>query len=149
MAKGNRGGKRAGKSTSIPDRLSELLPKIDVNSDWAFQPDDDTDLNDLKRNPIPYVGVGKDFEIGNAVEDAVQQAYKSNVEIDISKLETFQPFVLGSGIDDYKSWDNSERPYVIEYKNHFYLMDGNHRTAKAKLQGKKKIKVDISVRTDN
>ena len=55
MAKGNRGGKRAGKITSIPDRLSELLPKIDVNSDWAFQPDDDTDLNDLKQNPIPYV----------------------------------------------------------------------------------------------
>lgn len=146
MAKGNRGGKRGSNSNST--RLSNLLSKIDVNDEWAFQPDDDTDLNDLKQNPIPYVGVGKDFEIGNAVEDAVQQAYKSNVEIDISKLKTFQPFVLASGIDDYKSWDGSDRPYVIEYKGGFYLLDGNHRVAKAKLQGKKKIKVDISVRVD-
>ena len=146
MAKGNRGGKRGGNSNST--QLSKLLQKIDVNDKWAYQPDDYTDLNDLRENPIPYVGVGEDFKIGLQTEDAIQTSYKSDVDIDISKLKTFQPFVLASGIDDNKSWDGSDRPYVIEYKGGFYLLDGNHRVAKAKLQGKKKIKVDISVRVD-
>lgn len=146
MAKGGRGGKRGGNSNST--QLSKLLQKIDVNDKWAYQPDDYTDLNDLRKNPIPYVGVGEDFKIGLQTEDAIQASYKSDVDIDISKLKTFQPFVLASGIDDYKSWDGSDRPYVIEYKGGFYLLDGNHRVAKAKLQGKKKIKVDISVRVD-
>ena len=146
MAKGNRGGKRGGNSNST--QLSKLLQKIDVNDKWAYQPDDHTDLNDFRKNPIPYVGVGEDFKIGLQTEDAIQKSYKSDVDIDISKLKTFQPFVLASGIDNYKSWDGSDRPYVIEYKGGFYLLDGNHRVAKAKLQGKKKIKVDISVRVD-
>ena len=139
---------RAGGSNSNSTQLSKLLQKIDVNDKWAYQPDDYTDLNDLRKNPIPYVGVGEDFKIGLQTEDAIQASYKSDVDIDISKLKTFQPFVLASGIDNYKSWDGSDRPYVIEYKGGFYLLDGNHRVAKAKLQGKKKIKVDISVRVD-
>ena len=139
---------RAGGSNSNSTQLSKLLQKIDVNDKWAYQPDDHTDLNDLRKNPIPYVGVGEDFKIGLQTEDAIQKSYKSDVDIDISKLKTFQPFVLASGIDNYKSWDGSDRPYVIEYKGGFYLLDGNHRVAKAKLQGKKKIKVDISVRVD-
>lgn len=148
MAKGGRGGKRASGGNSNNTQLSNLLSKINVNDKWAYQPDDYTDLNDLRKNPIPYVGVGEDFKIGLQTEDAIQASYKSDVDIDISKLKTFQPFVLASGIDDYKSWDGSDRPYVIEYKGGFYLLDGNHRVAKAKLQGKKKIKVDISVRVD-
>ena len=139
---------RARGSNSNSTQLSKLLQKIDVNDKWAYQPDDHTDLNDLRKNPIPYVGVGEDFKIGLQTEDAIQKSYKSDVDIDISKLKTFQPFVLASGIDNYKSWDGSDRPYVIEYKGGFYLLDGNHRVAKAKLQGKKKIKVDISVRVD-
>ena len=139
---------RARGSSSNSTQLSKLLQKIDVNDKWAYQPDDHTDLNDLRKNPIPYVGVGEDFKIGLQTEDAIQKSYKSDVDIDISKLKTFQPFVLASGIDNYKSWDGSDRPYVIEYKGGFYLLDGNHRVAKAKLQGKKKIKVDISVRVD-
>lgn len=139
---------RAGGSNSNSTQLSKLLQKIDVNDKWAYQPDDYTDLNDLRKNPIPYIGVGEDFKIGLQTEDAIQKSYKSDVDIDISKLKTFQPFVLASGIDNYKSWDGSDRPYVIEYKGGFYLLDGNHRVAKAKLQGKKKIKVDISVRVD-
>ena len=146
MAKGCRVGRHGGNSNST--QLSKLLQKIAVNDKWAYQPDDYTDLNDLRKNPIPYVGVGEDFKIGLQTEDAIQKSYKSDVDIDISKLKTFQPFVLASGIDDYKSWDGSDRPYVIEYKGGFYLLDGNHRVAKAKLQGKKKIKVDISVRVD-
>lgn len=145
---GKEASKKNAKNSPASGKLSAVLPNINNNPDWAYQPDDKTDLTDLKQNPIPYVGIGKDFEIGTAVEDARQKEYKSNVDIDISKLETFQPFVLGSGIDDYKHWDNTERPYVVEYKNHFYLLDGNHRVAKAKLEGKKTIKVDLSVRID-
>lgn len=124
------------------------LEKIKVDPRWAYQPDEQTDLNDLVKNPVPYVGVGKDFEIGMAVEEAIQPKYESNVEISISKLKTFQPFVLESGVKEIRRWDSTERPYVVEYKGSFYLMDGNHRVANAMLKKKKKIRVDISHRVD-
>lgn len=129
--------------------LSSGLPNIQVDDRWAYQPDDMTNLNDLRKNPIPYVGIENEYDIGNALEnDTKQEEYKSNYEIPISKLETLQPFVLASGIDNYKSWDDTERPYVAEYKGHYYLLDGNHRAAIAKLRGKKTIKVDLSIRKD-
>ena len=136
-----------GKGASVSKGLSSRLPKIQVDDRWAYQPDDTTDLNDLRKNPIPYVGIENEYDIGNALEnETVQQKYVSDYEIPISKLETLQPFVLASGIDNYKSWDDTERPYVAEYKGRYFLLDGNHRTAIAKLQGKKTIKVDLSIR---
>jgi hypothetical protein len=140
----NSGGKGASNGT-----LSSKLSKIKVDDRWAYQPDDMTDPNDLRKNPIPYVGIENEYEIGNALENNThQEGYKSNYEIPISKLETLQPFVLASGIDNYKSWDGSERPYVAEYKGHYYLLDGNHRASIAKLKGQKTIKVDLSIRKD-
>lgn len=141
------GGRGQGSGKSNGNSVNSL-EHIQVNPNWAYQPDESTNINDIVKNPIPYVGVGKDFEIGYAVEDAIQKSYKSDTEIDISKIETLQPFVLESGINNYQRWDSTERPYVVEYKNHYYLMDGNHRVAKAKLDGKKKINVDLSIRVD-
>lgn len=123
------------------------LPKIKYNEDWAYQPDDDTDIDDLRENPIPYVGVGEDMKIGMEIEDeTVQPEYKPKVPIDISKLETLQPFVLESGIVNYKRFDGTDTPYVVQYKGRYFLMDGNHRVAREKLKGKKTVIVDISVR---
>jgi hypothetical protein len=130
--------------------LSSQLSKIEIDDRWAFHPnnsDIEIDVNDLRENPIKFVGVGKDYEIGEALEENTKQVeWKSKIEIPISKLETLQPFVLASGIDNYKRYDETERPYVVELEGHYYLIDGNHRVAKAKLQGNKTIVVDLSVR---
>lgn len=124
------------------------LKFIKNDPEWLYQPDNETDLEDMRKNPIPFVGKGEDIKLGNIFENqTIQPSYESNVEIEISKLKTLQPFVLQSGIDNYKSFDNSERPYVIEFNNNYYLIDGNHRVAKAKLDGLKKVKVDISHQT--
>jgi hypothetical protein len=130
--------------------LSSKLSKIEIDDRWAFHPnnsDIEIDVNDLRENPIKFVGVGKDYEIGEMLEENTKQVeWKSKTEIPISKLETLQPFVLASGIDDYKRYDETERPYVVELEGHYYLIDGNHRVAKAKLQGDETITVDLSVR---
>lgn len=125
------------------------LQPIAYNKNWAFQIDDQTDINDLVKNPIPFVGVGEDMRLAMLFEDGTTQSnYIADTVIDINKLETIQPFVLRSGINNYQAYDDSVRPYVIEYKGKYYLWDGNHRVAKAKLEGQKKINVDISVRKD-
>lgn len=87
------------------------------------------------------------MKIGMEIEDeTVQPEYKPKVPIDISKLETLQPFVLESGIVNYKRFDGTDTPYVVQYKGRYFLMDGNHRVAREKLKGKKTVIVDISVR---
>lgn len=137
-----------GASSSNVSRGGKLEP-IAVNPNWAYQPDEQTDLKDMVKNPIPFVGVGKDMELAiKFEEDTIQSKYQSSVDIEISKLQTLQPFVLKSGITNYQRFDDTDKPYVIEYKNKFYLLDGNHRVAKAKLDGKKTITVDISARKD-
>ena len=137
-----------GASSGRASRGGKLEP-IDVNPNWVYQPDEQTDLKDMVKNPIPFVGVGKDMELGiKFEEDTIQSKYQSSVDIEISKLQTLQPFVLKSGIINYQRFDYTDKPYVIEYKNKFYLLDGNHRVAKAKLDGKKTITVDISTRKD-
>ena len=123
------------------------LEHIAVNPKWAYQPDEQTNLNDLVKNPIPFVGVGKDTELAELFYGdgtTRQSEYISNTSVNIADLQTLQPFVLESGVLNYKSWDSTERPYVVEFEGKYYLLDGNHRVAKAKLDGKKTITVDIS-----
>ena len=123
------------------------LPHIVINPNWAYQPDENTDLSDVVKNPIPFVGDGKDWELGNIIEnETVQPQYYSDFEIEINKVKTFQPFVLQSGITNYQSWDDSDKPYVVLFEGQYYLLDGNHRMARAKLEGKKTMHVILSVR---
>jgi hypothetical protein len=129
-------------------KLTHSIQHIKVNPNWAYQPDENTDLNDMVRNPIPFVGISKDLELAMLFDgnDTRQSKYENDVSIDISKLQTLQPFVLKSGLENYQRFDLTERPYVVEYKGKYYLLDGNHRVANAKLKGDKLVKVDISHR---
>ena len=138
-------GSESGVVPAIDTARSAELEAIAVNPDWLYQPDEMTDLNDLRKNPIPFVGVGEDARLGELFENhTIQPKYESAVEVKIADLLTLQPFVLQSGIDNYTPFDSSERPYVVEFKGKLYLIDGNHRVAKAKLDGKKTVVVDIS-----
>lgn len=53
------------------------LRKINYNPKWLYQPDDETDISDLAKNPIPYVGIGEDEKIGRIIEDG---QYKKNTK---------------------------------------------------------------------
>lgn len=130
------------------DKLNNTMAVYRVDKNAALQPDSETDLNDIMKNPIPFVGVGKDQQIGTLIDgqDVIQSKFIANYDIDISKVQTLQSFVLKSGITDYKSWDNSEKPYVVEFEGNYYLLDGNHRMAKALLDGKKTMNVELSKR---
>ena len=44
------------------DSGSVKLRKIRNNSKWLYQPDPQTDLSDLRKNPIPFVGIGEDAQ---------------------------------------------------------------------------------------
>lgn len=133
------------KALSFNDKIKSLEP-IENNPKWAYQPDGKTDLKDMVKNPIPFVGDGNDWKIGEQIENAIQPDYKSNVPIDISTLKTLQPFVLKSGLENYKRFDVTERPYIVNYEGQNYVIDGNHRIAIAKLKGDKTINVDVSFR---
>lgn len=127
--------------------IGAKLQPIAVNPDWAYQPDDATDLNDIVKNPIPFVGNGEDWRLGELIEDHTRQPSQDpDYEIDISKVKTLQPFVLRSGITNYQRYDGNDKPYVVEFEGNFYLLDGNHRMAKAKLEGKKTMNVFLSRR---
>lgn len=141
-------GIKASQQSNTP--LSEKLQRIEFNPDWAFNYfEDESQKKELLKNPLRYVGLGKDAELAEILDEGTRQkAYKSDVEIDIDDLETLQPFVLKSGIDNENTLTSNMRPYVCEYKGHYILMDGNHRVSIAKLKGQKKIRVDLSVRED-
>lgn len=125
------------------------LQAIAVNPSWAYQPDDATDPNDIVKNPIPFVGEGEDWRIGELLEDGtIQSGYIADYTIDISKVKTLQPFVLRSGIQNYQRFDNNDKPYVAELNGEYYLLDGNHRMAIAKLNGAKTMNVILSRRKE-
>lgn len=136
-----------GRGASGISGSSNALQPIAINPNWAYQPDENTDLNDVVKNPIPFVGDGEDWRIGNLLEnETIQTSYDGNADIDVDKIQTLQPFVLKSGITNYQSFDGSEKPYVCELDGKYYLLDGNHRVAKAKLDGKKTVNVILSKR---
>ena len=128
---------------------TKRLEPIQYDERWAYQPDGETDLSDMVKNPIPFVGVGKDKELAELFEDHTKQVrYMSNTDVPVDGLQTLQPFVLRSGIENYQKWDDSERPYIVEFEGGRYVIDGNHRVAQAKLNGEKTVKADVSVRVN-
>ena len=133
--------------TTQPTRqkADTALEPIAPDPRWLYQPDDATDISDMRKNPIPFVGIGEDTRLGDIFENhTIQPSYESAVPVNIADLVTLQPFVLQSGIDNYVPFDGSERPYVIEFNGKLYLIDGNHRVARALLDGQTTIIVDIS-----
>lgn len=140
-------GRFASKDGGAAGGSSAALKPIKPDPRWAYQPDAEADISDMVENPLPFVGVGTDMDLAVKFEDeTIQSKYISNTEVNISDLQTLQPFVLRSGVENYKHWDDSERPYVIDFEGSKYVIDGNHRIAQAKIKGEKTVNVDISVR---
>ena len=124
------------------------LQPIRVDARWYFHPDNadfKVDLDDLAKNPIPFVGIGPDRKIGELIDGygTVQDEYRYDVEVNISSLQTLQPFVLRSGMTGDVVDEGA--PYVVLLDGKYYLVDGNHRVARAKVAGQKTVRADVSV----
>ena len=136
-----------------PATPSRVLPTIQVDEDWLYQPDFEHDLSDIKKNYVPFVGVGEDMRLEELLEYDISTKVVStvdDVEVEISKLKTVQPFVTQTGVDralrDQAGMGNPVR--VVQYKGQMYLMDGNHRVNAAIVNGRKTIKARIITRVD-
>ena len=65
------------------------LQKIRTNSKWLYQPGADADLTDLRKNPIPFVGVGEDARLREAFEyETVEVDSRFDKKLKNDKLKT-------------------------------------------------------------
>ena len=124
------------------------LQPIAIDNRWYFNPnnaDFEIDPQDVVRNPIRFVGVPRDTELAELFEGygTVQDEYRYNVEVNINRLQTLQPFVLRSGVNNPS---DEGAPYAVLIDGNYYLVDGNHRVARALLRGDRTVRLDVSVR---
>ena len=91
-----------GRGVSGISSNSNALQPIAINPDWAYQPDENTDLNDVVKNPIPFVGDGEDWRIGNLLEnETIQTSYDGNADIDVDKIQIFKMSLWEAWVDDW------------------------------------------------
>ena len=147
---GGRGGSSgmSGGGGSLIDKLQ----RVAINEDWLYQPEPGQE-RDMRKNPIPFVGVGKDMELDEKLDynfSTKVVSTQDNVEVNISSLKTLQPMVDVNGVkralDGKAGMGNPVK--VVEYHGQYYLMDGNHRAAAAKLRGQKTIRAKVIRRVD-
>ena len=90
-------------------------------------------------NPISYVGNTKARKLGNKFNGLFDNHILdcmpvSKEVINISELKTLQPFLVEDGLGSNHEYSND--PFCIRYGGQLYLINGNHRVAKALLDGK-------------
>lgn len=91
------------------------------------------------KNPITYVGNSVARKIQDKVDDLIDRNVLdympiSEEVINLTELKTLQPFIVESGLDS--NHEDSNEPFCIRYGGQLYLINGNHRVAKALLDGK-------------
>lgn len=131
----------------------KLRPVRNINEDWLYQPEPGTPMSDLRMNPIPFVGAGRDMELEEKLDyDFYTKVTnrRQNAEVNVSDLKTLQPLVTQSGVDRaMRGGAGMGNPVkVVSYKGQLYVLDGNHRAALAKMRGDKTIKVTLITRVD-
>lgn len=141
------------KGSSGMNGAGGLKPVRSINEDWLYQPEPGTPMSDLRINPIPFVGAGRDMELEEKLDYDFYTKVTSrrqNVEVNVSDLKTLQPLVTQSGVDRaMRGGAGMNNPVkVVSYKGQLYVLDGNHRAALAKMRGDKTIKVTLITRVD-
>lgn len=110
----------------------------------SLQPAQNGMFSNAVINPIPYAGkeiMSKTF----LNQDRWYDNKIGTVSIEISKLETIQPYVQRGNLIKKLNQEISltkDIP-VVEIDGRYILQDGNHTVSIAKLSGKKKIEVTM------
>lgn len=141
-------GRKGSSGMSGGDRL----PTVRVNENWLYQPEPFTPDSDIKKNPIPFVGIGNDADLDAKLNYNYSTRVtntRRDVEVNVDDLKTLQPFVTQSGVDRQLRGEGSRNSVkVVQYKGQMYVTDGNHRAAIAKMRGDKTIRVTLETRVD-
>lgn len=132
--------------------ISKLKP-VKYNDDWFYTQEPGIPLSEHRMNPVPFVGVGKDYEldsklIGDSETRVVDT--QQHVKVDISELKTLQPMVTVAGVERaLKGEAGMGHPVeIVKYKGELYVTDGNHRITAEILRGNKQIDATVYTRKD-
>ena len=115
------------------------LTPISVDQGWLYKP---MDNSQIFANPIKYVGNDLAKDIVNNVYSFSYQAVEEKMEnVNLSSLKSVQAFVTEQGLNSKR--EGVGNVYAVKFGNNTYLMDGNHRVARAKLDGKKTYRMNV------
>lgn len=119
---------------------SRQLKSISTNPNWYYKPRDDSKLYE---NPIPYMG-------NEETKDLIDHFYgwegykhiNEKIEmVNLATLKSTQAFVTEQGLT---SGDGEGKDVTaVRYKDNIYLLDGNHRVARAWLRGNKTYRMRV------
>lgn len=119
---------------------SKSLTPIEVDQNWLYKP---MDNSQIFANPIEYVGNDLAREIVNNTYSFDYEAVEEKIEnVSLASLKSVQAFVTENGINSVH--EGAKDVNAVKFGNNIYLMDGNHRVAKAKLDGKKTYKMKVT-----
>lgn len=107
------------------------LQPIEYDRKWTYKPLDDSIIY---ANPITFAGNELTEEVLHAVYSFYYDVVEDKIEnVNLRELKSVQAFVTDRGLNNCS--DSNEDVYAVRYEGQLYLMNGNHRVAKAKLNG--------------
>ena len=120
---------------------SAILNPIEVDSKWMYKPFDSA--SQIYENPIEYAGDELAEEVVDAAHSFRYEAVAEDIEdVDLDELKSVQAFVTKEGLRSSK--ESNKDVWAVRYEGNLYLMDGNHRVARAKMKGDKYYKMLVS-----
>ncbi len=129
-----------GRPGKVGGSAPALIP-TSIDHGWLYKPMDNSQIFE---NPIDYVGNDLAKEIINNVYGFRYQAVEEKMEdVDLSSLKSVQAFVTEHGLNSIR--EGAGDAYAVKFGDNVYLMDGNHRVARAKLDGKKTYRMNVIV----
>lgn len=120
--------------------LDDLHP-IQVDKHWIYLPRDNSEVFE---NPITYAGDEVAREVVRALYGWDYDIVSEEIEsVDLDYLESVQAFVTKDGLLQSHTDSEDKKPYAVRLEDNLYLMDGNHRVARAFLNGVNKYRMKV------
>lgn len=129
------------KSKTESQFSSDELQPIEVDKHWMYLPLDDSEVF---ANPITYAGDNRVKQVVAALYGWDYDVVSENIEsIDLNDLQSVQAFVTEDGLVNSRQSTKDSIPYAVRFEGNIYLMDGNHRVAKAFLDGANQYRMKV------
>lgn len=129
-----------GRGNSAIRNNNRALKFIEKDDNWFYKPRENSQLY---ANPIPYIGNTETMDLIDRFYgwEGYKQVKEKFESVNLSKLKSTQAFVTRQGLDTATGEGNEVK--AVRYNGKLYLLDGNHRVARAWLKGKKTYKMKV------